>query len=152
MKKITLFATFICLLLFVSLVSFYDDGNSALIREVLSETNQFRKSNGLPEVTMRSELNSIAQQHSQNMASGKIGFGHTGFEQRNAQAKKAIQNLHSFAENVAYGATSAQQVVTMWKNSAGHRRNMLGKYQYIGIGIAKDKQGRIYYTEVFGGD
>jgi uncharacterized protein YkwD len=42
-------------------------------------------------------------------------------------------------------------VVGLWKNSPGHRRNMLGNFKYIGIGIARDRQGRIFYTEVFGG-
>jgi uncharacterized protein YkwD len=66
-------------------------------------------------------------------------------------AGKNIRGLHVFAENVAFGASSGLQVVTMWKNSSGHRRNMLGPYKYIGIGIAKDKHGQIFYTEVFAG-
>ena len=85
------------------------------------------------------------------MARKRVAFGHSGFAKRNALAKKKIHSIHSFAENVAYGATSGREVVTMWKNSSGHRRNMLGNYKYIGIGIAKDSHGRIYYTQVFAG-
>lgn len=85
------------------------------------------------------------------MASGRVAFGHGGFAQRNAKANKEIKGLHSFAENVAYGATSGREAVALWKSSPGHRRNMLGRYRYVGIGIAKDRQGRIYYTEVFAG-
>lgn len=83
------------------------------------------------------------------MARRRVAFGHTGFAKRNALAKNKIHSIRSFAENVAYGATSGKEVVTMWKNSSGHRRNMLGNYKYIGIGIAKDSHGRIYYTQVF---
>lgn len=100
---------------------------------------------------MRQELNSIAEKHSEDMAKGKVAFGHTGFEKRSAKANKEIKGMHRFAENVAYGASTAKEVVTLWKNSPGHRRNMLGPYKYIGIGIAKDRKGRIYYTQVFGG-
>ena len=100
---------------------------------------------------MMKDLNAIAQKHSEDMARGRVGFGHGGFNQRSAMANKAIKHIHSFAENVAYGATTGKQVVTLWKNSPGHRRNMLGHYKYIGIGIAKDRQGRIYYTQVFAG-
>lgn len=98
---------------------------------------------------MREELNEIAEKHSVNMANGKVGFGHAGFNRRETEAKKEINGIRSFAENVAYGASTAKEVVNMWKGSTGHRRNMLGDYKYIGIGTAKDRAGRIYYTQVF---
>ena len=151
MKKISLFITLIGLTLFVSLMSFSPNDNTTLVTGILSQTNQFRKSQGLPELIMRQELNAIAQKHSADMASGRVGFGHAGFGNRNAKANRLIKGMHGFAENVALGATSAKDVVTMWENSPGHRRNLLGPYKYIGIGTAKDSKGQIYYTEVFGG-
>jgi len=93
---------------------------------------------------IREELNAIAASHSENMAGKRTGFGHAGFAKRNAMASKTIRPLHRFAENVAYGARKGEAAVTMWKNSSGHRRNMVGNYRYIGIGIAKDKQGHIF--------
>ena len=151
MKRSSLLITLTGLALFVSLISFAPENNSSLVQDVLSQTNQFRKSRGLHELIMRNELNKIAQQHSSNMANGHVGFGHSGFDKRNSMAKKKIASITSFAENVAYGAATGKQVVTMWKNSSGHRRNMLGHYKYIGIGTAKDKRGRIFYTQVFAG-
>ena len=150
MKKNFLFATFICFFLFVSINSFSPVNNGNLITDVLSLTNQFRKSEGLPLLIMKQQLNALAQKHSADMARGRVAFGHAGFGKREEKAQREIKGLHSFAENVAYGATSANEVVTMWKNSPGHRRNMLGPYKYIGIGTAKDNKGQIYYTEVFG--
>lgn len=96
-------------------------------------------------------LNTIARKHSEDMAGGRVGFGHEGFGKRNAMANRVIKHMHDFAENVAYGPTTGTAVVNLWKNSPGHRRNMLGHYKYIGIGVAKDRQGRIYYTQVFAG-
>ncbi|MGZ8559725.1 MAG: CAP domain-containing protein [Chitinophagaceae bacterium] len=151
MKKTFLFTSLTCLTLFISLISFSPVFNSKLVDDVLSQTNKFRRSKGLPALIIRDELNEIAQKHSADMARGRVRFGHGGFAKRNAMAKKKISPLNSFAENVAYAATSAKEVVTMWKNSSGHRRNMLGRYKYIGIGTAKDKRGRIFYTQVFGG-
>ena len=151
MKQSFLFVSFLCSILFVSLASFGPGKNTNLIQDVLSQTNLFRKSKGLTELMLKNELNAIAQQHSANMASGRVAFGHDGFAKRNMMAGAAISQLHSFAENVAYGATSGKQVVSLWKSSPGHRQNMLGNYKYIGIGIAKDKQGRFFYTEVFAG-
>ncbi len=151
MKRVYLVASFSLLILITSLSSFSPDKETSLIDDVLSQTNKFRRSKGLPALILKQELNAIAQKHSANMASGKVGFGHGGFSKRNSLAAKAIRPLNKFAENVAYGAASGKEVVTMWKNSSGHRRNMLGRYKYIGIGTAKDRRGRIYYTQLFAG-
>ena len=151
MKRIFLFLVLTFLVLFISHTSFSLDKNDHLIQDILAQTNQFRKSKGLPALTIMNDLNSIAQQHSADMASGRVGFGHDGFAKRNALAGKRMKPLFSFAENVAYGASSAREVITMWKNSSGHRRNMLGQYKYIGIGVAKDKKGNLYYTQFFAG-
>lgn len=149
MKRNFLFAAFIGTLFLVSLNSFLPADNANLVSNVLKQTNQFRKSEGMPELQMNKELNHIAQNHSKDMAAGRIAFGHDGFGGRQAKAAKEIKGMHTFAENVAYGANSAAEVVTMWKNSPGHRRNMLGNFQYIGIGTAKNSKGQIYYTEIF---
>ena len=151
MKRIFLFATLSCLTFFVTLSSFSPDNNASIVEDVLSQTNKFRRSKGLPELIISKELNAIAQKHSAEMADGSVGFGHDGFAERNAMARQKLKELYSFAENVACGEISGKEVVTMWKNSSGHRRNMLGRYKYIGIGIAKDSHGIIFYTQVFAG-
>lgn len=141
--------SFLCLTLFIGLTSFTPVADSNLVEDVLSYTNKFRKSKGLPALIMKDDLNDIAQKHSTNMAKGRVGFGHDGFQNRYDEARKKISGFSGFAENVAYGAKSGKDVVNMWKNSSGHRRNMLGNYKYIGIATSKDRQGRIYYTQVF---
>ncbi len=151
MKRSFLFIPLTFLTLLIVLASFSPNDNTQLTDDVLRQTNQFRRSKGLTELVMRDDLNAIAQQHSANMAKGRVGFGHGGFDKRNTMASRKIKSMGSFAENVAYGARNATEVITMWKNSSGHRRNMLGHYKYIGIGTAKDRQGRIFYTQVFAG-
>jgi len=151
MKRNFLFLPITFLFLFFSVDSFSYDADSGLVKDVFTYTNKFRKSKRMPVLIMNDELNAIAQKHSADMARGKVGFGHTGFSKRNNLARKVIHPLNCFAENVAYGATSGKEVVTQWKNSPPHRRNMMGSYKYIGIGIAKDRRGRIYYTQVFAG-
>lgn len=146
MKRGFLFSALTCLTIFISLISFSPLSDASLVNDVLNQTNKFRKSKGLRALIIHDDLNAIVQKHSSNMAKGRIKFGH-GFSLREQQAKKKIKPLHSFAENVAYGPTTGKEVVMMWKNSSGHRRNMLGHFKYIGI--AKDRDGRIYYTQVF---
>jgi uncharacterized protein YkwD len=124
LNRFLLFA-FINLGLFAGLTSFTHNNYSSLVDDVLSQTNKFRKSRGLSALINNDDLNAIAQ--------------------------KLIPSIYRFAENVAYGATTGKEVVNDWKNSPPHRKNMLGRYKYIGIGIAKDRRGRIYYTQIFAG-
>jgi uncharacterized protein YkwD len=97
---------------------------------------------------MRADLNAIARSHSDDMARGRRGFGHGGYDQRVQKIKKIYKDCN-VAENVAYGASNAKEAFTIWKNSSGHRKNMLGNYKYVGIGTARNKRGVIYYTEIF---
>lgn len=96
---------------------------------------------------MRSDLNEIARRHSENMAKGNCAFGHSGFDQRYNKVKKIFQSCTA-AENVAFGAQTGKDAVEQWKNSSPHRKNLLGGYKYVGIGTARSKQGRIYYTQI----
>ena len=119
-----------------------------LANDVLKYTNEYRRSKGLKELIMKDDLNSLARKHSEDMASGRLSLGHSGYDQRAAKVKK-IYDTWMVAENVAYGARDAKEVFSLWKKSSGHRKNMLGNYKYIGIGTAKNKRGVIYYTEIF---
>jgi uncharacterized protein YkwD len=44
---------------------------------------------------------------------------------------------------------SAREVVDGWLKSPGHKRNIEGDFTLTGIGIASDKQGNIYFTQIF---
>ena len=150
MKNSSFYTSFI-FLSFFSLLSIITTADAGLTNDILQQTNSFRRSRGLPVLIMNEDLNAIAQKHSLNMAKGRIGFGHGGFNKRDAEATRKLKGSSRFAENVAYGPTSGKEVVDMWKRSPGHRKNILGRFKYIGIGVAKDRKGRIYYTQLFAG-
>jgi uncharacterized protein YkwD len=147
MKTKVLSISILSLVIVAILTSFTRQNN--LVDDVLEYTNKFRKSKRLAPLVMREDLNAIAQKHSNDMAKGKVGFGHSGFAKREAQVQKIMTSAHTFAENVAYGSPTGEDVVDGWKKSSGHRRNMLGNFKYIGIGVARDKRGVIYYTQLF---
>jgi uncharacterized protein YkwD len=140
-----LFPLAIGILLFSSFVS---PATRSLDNDVLHFTNKFRKSYNKAALVLRDDLSAIARKHSQDMANGRKSFGHDGFKQRSTQVKRMFESC-TLAENVAYGATSGKEVVDQWISSSPHRRNLLGDYNYIGIGIASDRRGRIYYTQIF---
>ncbi|MBN8879108.1 MAG: CAP domain-containing protein [Sphingobacteriales bacterium] len=141
--------TFFFLSFFLLLFSSFSLSAQNIREDVLKYTNELRRSKGLPALEMKDGLNKLAQEHSSNMAKGKTSFGHDGFMQRQQAAHKFFSTINAFAENVAYGAKTGKEVVKGWQRSPGHRRNMLGKYRYIGIGVARNKKGTLYYTQVF---
>jgi uncharacterized protein YkwD len=118
---------------------------------ILRYVNDHRRSLGLATLQMSNVASTQAYQHSRNMATGKAGFGHEGFEQRVQAIKQAmgVTYMSASAENVAYGQLSAQAVVQGWLNSAPHKKNIEGNYTLTGIGLYKDRKGVIYFTEIF---
>jgi uncharacterized protein YkwD len=143
---------FLASALFVFLIvntSFRASSPADLDADILTYTNQFRKAKGLPALTLQNDLSEIATRHSRNMADGRTRFGHDGFAKRSKEAAKYLSMLRAFAENVAFGPMTGKEVVEGWKNSPGHRKNMLGNFKYIGIGTATRKDGTIYFTQIF---
>lgn len=122
---------------------------SGMEDKILYYVNQHRKEVGKPPLQMLNAASAEAAKHSSNMASRKTGFGHDGFETRIATIRKSFGTVSAAAENVAYGQLSAKEVVDGWINSSGHRKNMEGSYTYTGIGVAKDRSGTIFFTQIF---
>jgi uncharacterized protein YkwD len=127
-----------------------DSANVAAIEaEVLTLVNNHRKGRGLAEVQLNNVLASEARTHSSNMASGAVPFGHNGVNNRIANIRAALNGIRGWGENVAYGYSSAASVMEGWLNSPGHRRNIEGNFNLLGVGIAANSNGRLYYTQIF---
>lgn len=146
MKQVSLAASILSL---IFLFSFNGKPAGTIQDDVLKYTNDFRKANKLEALEINADMNEIAQKHSQDMANGKVSFGHNGFSQRTEQIKKKMKKCGAFAENVAYGATTGKDAVELWETSEGHRKNLLGPYKYIGIGFARSKTGQTFFTQIF---
>lgn len=118
---------------------------------VVTLINKVRVNCNLPEVCMKKDLCSAAKGHSINMASGKVEFGHDGFNDRARTIFKSGRH-DSLGENVAYTYLVEDPLMTSlegWMNSQGHRENILGAFDETGVGIAFSKQGRCYITQLF---
>ncbi|MCE0724483.1 MULTISPECIES: CAP domain-containing protein [Legionella] len=125
------------------------DSDTAMQSTVLFYINEYRQKHGLSKLTMDKHMVIQARQHSQDMANHRMPFGHQDFGKRIAKLRSQIKNTGGAAENVAYNYKTAQIVVSQWVKSPGHRRNIVGNYNLTGIGIARDKQGKLYYTQIF---
>ena len=96
-------------------------------------------------------LSRIAAGHSRNMAEGKVEFGHQGFEERAKTIQEKVK-FSAIAENVgiSMGKSDPEDaVVKGWTKSPGHLKNIRGDFERTGIGSAKGKSGKIFYTQIF---
>ncbi|KTD09101.1 putative transporter [Legionella gratiana] len=130
-------------------VSKNSENDTAIQNAVLFYINEYRQQHGLSKLTMDNHIVIQAKQHSQDMATHRMPFGHKDFGKRIATLRSQIKNAGGGAENVAYNYKSAQEVVKQWLHSPGHKRNIVGNYNLTGIGVARDKQGKLYYTQIF---
>jgi uncharacterized protein YkwD len=53
-------------------------------------------------------------------------------------------------ENIATRQNSAHEVTNCWKNSPKHYSNIMGDFEYIGVGDTTEKKGNNYWTQQFG--
>ncbi len=122
-----------------------------LEQTVHQQINQYRQSHNLPPLTLDPRISKVARAHSQAMASGKVPFGHAGFEQR-VEAINRIIPYRTAAENVAFNkgySNPTQQAIEGWIKSNGHRINIEGQYNLTGIGVVKNAKGEYYFTQIF---
>lgn len=120
---------------------------SSPIDMVVALVNGERAQEGLAPLTPDSRLHLAAQSHSEYQASTGV-MTHYGAGGSNAGQRIAAAGFpwRSYAENVAYGYTTAQAVVTAWMNSPGHRVNMLSANTHVGVGLAYSSGGTPYWT------
>jgi len=109
----------------------------------LSAINSSRSSAGLGPVKMDGGLQAHARRHTADMiAAGKIYHSSSGELQ--AAAGSGWSKL---GENVGRGG-SVSSLHQAFMNSSGHRANILGDYNYVGIGT-DTASGVLYVTVVF---
>ena len=120
-------------------------------KEVVRLVNVERAKVGLKELSFNAELSNVATLKSQDMIN-KNYFSHTSptYGSPFDMMKKFNISYKTAGENIAKGQKTPAQVVNAWMNSQGHRENILNKnYTEIGIGVAKDAKGTLYWTQMF---
>lgn len=121
----------------------------AIQNQILVYINQYRQQHGLTPLKMDNKIVKEARNHSIDMANHTMPFGHKYFKSRIDRLHAQIKNSNAGAENVAYNYKDAQDVVKNWLRSPGHKRNIVGNYDLTGIGIARDHNEKIYFTQIF---
>ncbi|MEU6666914.1 CAP domain-containing protein [Streptomyces sp. NPDC046727] len=122
---------------------------SGVTAEIVRLVNDERAKAGCRPLTLNSTLTKAAQAHSADMAAHQ-NMSHTGSDGSSPgdRITRAGYTWSSYGENVAYGYSTAQQVMAGWMSSPGHRANILNcGFQEIGVGLA---QPGSYWTQDFG--
>ena len=139
-----------------------NDATRDMAARVIARTNAYRVAYGCPALRANAILMGTAQRHSQEMAlRDYVGHNSADGTSLGDRLKAAGYHYRLVAENIAWGATSPEQVVDAWffespPNDA-HRKNILhcGLHD-IGVGyyfLATDP-GKVtahtYWTQDFG--
>ncbi len=124
-------------------------GSTAIASQVIALVNDERARAGVAPLTANSLLTAAAAAHAADMASNGF-FSHTGSDGSSSaeRATRAGYNWSTIGENIAMGATSAEQVMEMWMNSSGHRANILNA-SFTEIGVGLDSRGGSQWVQVF---
>jgi uncharacterized protein YkwD len=126
-------------------------------QKVLDLTNQERARQKLPELKPNPKLFKAARDYSALMAEQEKMGHDIGGKKPRQRAEAAGYDGEYIGENVGEGHDTprdkhtVEQMVTWWMGSPDHRRNILAKeFTEIGLGAVKGKDGKTYYTQLFG--
>ncbi|MFF3560207.1 CAP domain-containing protein [Streptomyces sp. NPDC002574] len=123
---------------------------SAAEAAVLALVNQQRATAGCQPVTDDEQLDALASDFSADMAA-RAFFDHTdpdGDDPWDRAAQAGVKDLGG--ENIARGQATAEEVMTAWMNSDGHRANILNcDFKTLGVG-AVFGDGGPWWTQDFG--
>jgi uncharacterized protein YkwD len=115
---------------------------------VLDRLNLKRDEAGLSPLCLNTDLESIAQQHSNDMESCNQ-LSHRGCNGNTLmdRTNNIGYEYKYIGENIAWNQKRALDVVADWMNSQNHRANILNpQFTNIGIGLSN----KWYWTTVFG--
>ena len=116
--------------------------------EFLAAINSSRSAAGLAPLAMSGSLQTYARSHSAFMASGSCAEGASICHSTGAQlAAAAGSGYTKLGENVGRGP-GVSALHTAFMGSSGHKANILGDYNFVGIGTTT-QDGYIYVTAVF---
>lgn len=107
---------------------------------LLRDTNDYRDRSDLPELKLNQDLSRAAQAKAESMVAQNY-WSHVAPDGTTPwyYFQKVNYSYSVAGENLAYGFSTSDQVVTAWMNSVEHRHNILGNYQDMGFGIANSE-------------
>jgi len=120
-------------------------------KKVIEIVNRERATAGLNSLSENADSDKIATLKSEDMV--KLNY----FSHQSPTYGSPFDMLTHFnisytaaGENIAYGQSTPDEVMTAWMNSPGHRANILNiNFTQIGVGIALKANGQLVWTQTF---
>lgn len=113
--------------------------------------SEYRRASGLGPLVVDPVLQAMALEQAQVMARhDKVGHD-AGAGPLNLRAERAGYRYDAIAENVAAGYHSLAEAFSGWRDSSGHRRNMLHRdATHVGIAIAQSpgSKYKVYWAMI----
>ncbi len=159
MKRISALPLLLLVILLLSPQTAQASPEDELLRqasEVFGLINQYRSANGIPELTQNSILMYAGQSHSDYQASiQQITHGGPGGSRPIDRAYAAGYGGGQvvFVSELIVGGPNRtpKDALTWWQNSSEHNYYLLNAdYLELGIGVATDQDGWVYYTAELG--
>jgi uncharacterized protein YkwD len=111
---------------------------------VYQQVNQYRQSRNLPPLGIDPIVSDYAKAHSEQMARmGNLSHSLNAIDPK---------TYPSAAENIASsrGYRSPEILaVRDWISSPLHHRNLIGRFNLTGVGVARNARGEYYFTQIF---
>jgi uncharacterized protein YkwD len=121
-------------------------------KKLLDLTNAERKKANVPPLTATRKLFQAARDHSRRMAKeGRLDHVLAG-KNPGDRIRATGYKFRTAGENIACRPADVpiQDVFKGWMDSKIHRENLLSpEFTEIGLGIASDPTGGVFYTQVF---
>ena len=115
--------------------------------EIYNAINLHRSNIGLNNLIINETANFEAIIHSENQSLDNL-ISHNNSQTR-AQIIFNTENAHTYGENVAFGYTTTERLVSAWLNSPSHKLNIEGDFTHTGIGTIVNDNGVLYFTQIF---
>ncbi|CEK37823.1 CAP-associated domain-containing protein [Paraclostridium sordellii] len=112
--------------------------------------NSERDKNDLDRLTFSEKAKISSEKHSEDMKENNY-FDHLNKENETPfDRMKKEDIIYSIAgENIAAGQINSVYAHEALMNSLGHRKNILGDYENVGVGVSFGGHYKIYYTQNF---
>lgn len=102
--------------------------------QTLVWTNKKRLQAGLEPLTMFDEMQKATDIRKKELTESFSHIRPNGIRCFSVLDEAEVENVFAFAENIARGYETAEEVVDAWMGSKGHNKNMMGDYQHLAVG------------------
>jgi uncharacterized protein YkwD len=118
--------------------------------ELFKMINKYRQAGRTGTLFRSVVMDNEADLHAQDMADGRIPYGHFGVQERCMRARRNSGGGNDCAELVARDQFNAQAAFNSWMTSNRFRAMLLDpRFNAMGVGVSSDRSGRVYWSVLF---